>query len=146
MKLQRTKPYFSKFAYLPRQCRPRRYCRHNETLSKARHHPQHSRTDCATRACRRRAFASRHTCQSSRISIAHKYRGDINIALRSLPRFLAIYSTTKNKGIPLRNGLFNRKHIKLKMEKYPLYIYINKLQFEASLYNFHFYWFIFKMI
>lgn len=112
VKLQRTKPYSSKFAYLPRQCRPRRYCRHNETLSKARHHPQHRRTDYATRACRRRAFASRHTCQSSRISIAHKYRGDINIALRSLPRFLAIYSIVENKGIPMRNGLFNRKHIK----------------------------------
>lgn len=107
VKLQRTKLYSSKFAYLPRQCRPRRYCRHNETLSKAHHHPQHSRTGCAMRACRRRAFASRHTCQSSRISIAHKYRGDINIELRSLPRFLAIYSAAKNKGIPLRNGLFN---------------------------------------
>lgn len=113
VKLQRTKPYSSKFAYLPRQCCPRRYCRHNETLSKARHHPQHSRTDYATRACRRRAFASRHTCQSSRISIAHKYRGDINIALRFLYRDSSQYTPQpKIKVFPCATGLFNRKHVK----------------------------------
>jgi len=121
VKLQRTKPYFSKFAYLPRQCCPRRYCRHNETLSKARHHPQHNRTDYAMRVSAT-SFASRHTCQSSRISIAHKYRGDINIALRSLPRFLAIYSTAQNKGIPLRYGLFNQKH-KIELKKYLVYLH-----------------------
>lgn len=31
MKTQRTEPSSTKFASLPRQCRPRRYCRHNET-------------------------------------------------------------------------------------------------------------------